>query len=137
MEFVGRLASLVPRPRANLTRFHGVFSPNSKLRKQIVPENSIQVAEGDPVNGEPEAKRYGLYWAQRLRRVFNIEVEECAKCGGRMKVIVETSNRCLEEPDLVEKILKHLGLDEAATPHSRSPPQVAHGILDQTVTTLF
>ena len=33
MEFMGRLAALVPRPRVNLTRFHGVFSPNSKLRK--------------------------------------------------------------------------------------------------------
>jgi len=38
-----------------------------------------------------------MYWAQRLKRVFSIEVEECEKCGGRMKVIVETSNRCLEE----------------------------------------
>jgi hypothetical protein len=75
MEFSGRLVSLVPRPRTNLTRFHGVFSwgghpPNSKLRKQIVPEKSIQVAEGAPVNCQPEAKRYGMYWAQRLIRVF-------------------------------------------------------------------
>ena len=30
MEFIGRLAALVPRPRVNLTRSHGVFSPNSK-----------------------------------------------------------------------------------------------------------
>lgn len=28
MEFMGRLAALVPKPRVNLTRFHGVFSPN-------------------------------------------------------------------------------------------------------------
>ena len=105
--------SLVPRPRINLrgrlTRFHGVLSrgghpPNSKLRKQIVPEKSIQAAEGAPVNCQPEAKRYGMYWAQRLKRVFSIEVEECGKCDGRMKVIVETSNRCLEEPEVIEKI---------------------------------
>ena len=76
MEFIGRLVSLVPRPRTNLTRFHGVFSPNSKLRKQIVPEKSIQVAEEAPVNCEPEAKRYGMHWAQRLKRVFNIEIEK-------------------------------------------------------------
>ena len=37
MEFTGCLAALVPKPRVNLTRFHGVFSPNSKLREYVVP----------------------------------------------------------------------------------------------------
>jgi hypothetical protein len=37
MEFIGRLAALVPKPRVNLTRFHGVFSPNSRLREHVVP----------------------------------------------------------------------------------------------------
>jgi hypothetical protein len=32
---VARLAALVPKPRANLTRYHGVFAPNSKLRSQV------------------------------------------------------------------------------------------------------
>ncbi|MFT6839602.1 MAG: hypothetical protein ACJAWK_000357 [Candidatus Azotimanducaceae bacterium] len=44
MEFMGRLAALVPNPRVNLNRFHGVFSrgglpPNSKLREYVVPQN--------------------------------------------------------------------------------------------------
>ena len=29
------LAALVPKPRVNLTRFHGVFAPNSKYRAQV------------------------------------------------------------------------------------------------------
>ena len=29
MDFIVRLAALVPRPRVNLTRFQGVFAPNS------------------------------------------------------------------------------------------------------------
>jgi hypothetical protein len=29
--------SLLPRPGANLTRYHGIFAPNCKLRRQIVP----------------------------------------------------------------------------------------------------
>jgi len=28
---------LVPKPRANLTRFHGVFAPNSAHRAQVTP----------------------------------------------------------------------------------------------------
>jgi hypothetical protein len=91
MEFLGRLVALVPRPWANLTRFHGVLSrggppPNSKLRKQIVPEKPVQVeagrspaerspaerspAERSPVGSKPGSKRYGMYWAQRLKRVL-------------------------------------------------------------------
>ena len=51
MEFMGRLAALVPRPRVNLTRFHGVFSPNSKLRKYVVPQHPVE----EPENPKPKA----------------------------------------------------------------------------------
>ncbi len=34
---MARLAVLVPKPRVNLTRFHGVFAPNSKHRALITP----------------------------------------------------------------------------------------------------
>jgi hypothetical protein len=36
-EKLARLAALVPRPRVNLTRFHGMFAPNSRYRAQITP----------------------------------------------------------------------------------------------------
>lgn len=32
LDFIARLAALVPKPRVNLTRFHGVFAPNSRHR---------------------------------------------------------------------------------------------------------
>jgi hypothetical protein len=44
-----------------------------------------------------------------LKRVFGIEIEKCEKCGGRVKIIA-----CIEDTDVIEKILKHLGLDEAS-----------------------
>jgi len=36
-DFIARLATLVPRPRLNLTRYHGVFAPSSALRRAIAP----------------------------------------------------------------------------------------------------
>jgi hypothetical protein len=36
-DFLSRLAALVPSPRVNLTRFHGVFAPHHELRLRIVP----------------------------------------------------------------------------------------------------
>jgi hypothetical protein len=69
--------------------------------------------------GKPSGKslRYGQTWAQRLKRVFAIDIEKCEKCSGKMKVIA-----CIEDSDVIEKILKHIGLDESSTSHNRSPP---------------
>jgi hypothetical protein len=37
LDFIAKLAALVPKPRVNLTRFHGVFAPNSMHRVQVTP----------------------------------------------------------------------------------------------------
>ena len=37
LEFMQHLAALVPRPRLNLIRFHGLLAPNATLRPQIIP----------------------------------------------------------------------------------------------------
>ena len=38
LEFMQRLAALVPRPRLHLIRFHGVLAPNAKRRSLVVPQ---------------------------------------------------------------------------------------------------
>ena len=111
MEFMGRLAALVPKPRVNLTRFHGVFSPNSKLRKDVVPQKPVEEQEN------PKPKAYSMTWAQRLKRVFSIDIEKCEKCGGPVRIIAS-----IEDPDVIQKILNHLGLDQREDPQNRSPP---------------
>jgi hypothetical protein len=52
LEFMQRLAALVPRPRLHLIRFHGVLAPNAKLRALVVP----QVVPQEPEAPEQEAK---------------------------------------------------------------------------------
>jgi len=62
-----------------------------------------------------------LTWAQRLKRVFAIDIEVCRRCGGRLRVIAS-----IEEPEVIERILEHLGRDaepvDPAHP-SRAPPE--------------
>ena len=63
-----------------------------------------------------------MSWAQRLKRVFNIDIETCAACGGAVKVIA-----CIEDPVVIKKILDHLQSEEetrepVAKPESRAPP---------------
>jgi hypothetical protein len=104
MEFMGRLAALVPKPRVNLTRFHGVFSrgglpPNSKLREYVVPQKPVEEQE----SAKPKA--YSMTWAQRLKRVFvgaaiRIDIEKCERCGGPVRIIAS-----IEDPDVI--LLRH------------------------------
>ena len=51
LDFIARLAALIPRPRANLTRFHGVFAPNSKHRALITPSKRGKSAKRQ-INGD-------------------------------------------------------------------------------------
>ena len=119
MEFMGRLAALVPRPRVNLTRFHGVFSPNSQLREYVVRQHRVEEPENqrtrEPENPKPKA--YSMTWAQRLERVFSIDIEKFEKCGGSVRIIA-----LIEDPDVIRKILAHLGLCQPQDPQNRSPP---------------
>ncbi|MGD8357164.1 MAG: transposase [Lysobacterales bacterium] len=111
LDFIARLAALVPRPRLNLTRFHGVFAPNFKHRARIVPHRSRRVVDSDI----PPAP---MSWMQRLKRVFAIDIETCPECGGKLRVIA-----CIEDPSLIEQILGHVQRRPALT-HStpRAPP---------------
>ena len=88
-----RLAALVPRPWVNLTRYHGVFAPNSPQRGEVTPGKRGRRAG---VQSTEEAKaeferRAAMTWAQRLKRVFKIDIETCAECGSAMKVAARKS----------------------------------------------
>ena len=51
LDFIARLAALVPKPRVNHTRFHGVFALNSKRRSLVTP------GTGPLHNGEADLVR--------------------------------------------------------------------------------
>jgi hypothetical protein len=44
-----------------------------------------------------------MTWAQRLKRVFGIEIESCEQCGGAVKIIAS-----IEDPQVIGRILEHL-----------------------------
>ena len=128
LDFISRLVALVPKPRVNLTRFHGVFAPHSKYRARVTPARrgqgrKIQTPEETPEQ-TPAERRVSMTWAKRLKRVFNIDIETCSECGGAVKIIA-----CIEDPVVIKKILDHLqekaalaGLD--LRPPCRAPPQL-------------
>jgi hypothetical protein len=67
LEFMQRLAALVPRPRLHLIRFHGVLAPHARLRAAIVPgpaqkpsEHAEEHAHGAPVRTAASTSRSRL-----------------------------------------------------------------------------
>jgi hypothetical protein len=70
-DFIARLVALVPKPRANLIRYHGVFAPASPDRARVVPRTRAAAPGKAVESSEPTAtdRQRSLNWAQRLKRV--------------------------------------------------------------------
>jgi hypothetical protein len=89
VDFIARLAALVPKPRVNLTRYHGILAPNHRWRGEVTPARRGKALKTG-ANAEvrtPAECHAAMTWAQRRKRVFNIDIEVCSRCGGSVKVI--------------------------------------------------
>jgi Putative transposase len=69
LDFIARLAALVPKPRVNLTRFYGVFAPNSKHRTGITParrgKGKQSKVPDDGHDQTPTERRASMTWAHQ------------------------------------------------------------------------
>jgi hypothetical protein len=113
VEFLARLAALVPQPRGHTTRFHGVFASNARLRNLVVPD----VPQEEAVKVEPDTGRGNgdwkstrnqagrLSWAQLMKRVFDVDVLKCPRCGDGMQRIAFVTAWAT-----IQKILRSIGL---------------------------
>jgi hypothetical protein len=61
------------------------------------------------------AVRPRVDWATLLRRSFSVDVMECAKCHGRLRIVAVIAER---EP--VHRILAHLGMPTEPPPVARA-----------------
>jgi hypothetical protein len=125
LDFITRLAALVPAPRVHLTRYHGVFAANAALRAAITPAGRGSKAPSREAE-RPPPQPVALNWARRLKRVFGIDIAQCVRCGGRLQVIGS-----IEEPELIERILEHRreqgggGDASLGSLGARAPPQAS------------
>ena len=131
-QFIEKLAALVPAPRTHLVRYHGILDPAAKWRAAIVPAipDSESATAGHPgcaarLSVTPDSPAAGpalapplqpahprcYTWAELMRRVFVIDVLECPRCFGRIRILA-----AIHPPETTRKILECLRLP------SRSPP---------------
>ncbi len=70
LEFMHRLAALVPRPRLHLIRFHMACSSRTQLRPQIIPSAPSNATDPPAGRGDTlaPAATARIRWAQLLKR---------------------------------------------------------------------
>ncbi len=118
-ELIEKLAALVPPPRVNLIRYHGVLAPAAPDRALIVPgPSALTEPAGDEADGEAgsataddPARRHRVEWAKLLARVFQLDVRQCPDCGGAMKIVA-----AITSPPSIRKVLDALGVPSRAPP---------------------
>ena len=135
LEFLQRLAALVPRPRLHLIRFHGTLAPNAERRTPNAKLRAMGGASGPRrAHQHVGAGRYGaglrtpfpvrIRWTRPLKRVFEIDLEPCPKCGGELKLI-----EVILKSAVNQRILTPLGLSARAPSRvparQRQPAQAA------------
>ncbi len=134
-DLVARLAALVPAPRAHLVRYQGVFGPAAAWRAGVVPEVRTQTARSSVVRADAEPAEYAdapleiesqkrisparnYSWSQLMRRVFLVDVLQCDRCGGSMRILT-----VIMAPEAARKILDCLRLPSRPPPLAPARPE--------------
>ncbi len=136
LELVEKLAAVVPPPRIHVIRYHGVLAPRAGCRREVVgalKSNPATVNVKDPRDGAndcvhaPRRWMFAARWlaaprAKLMQRVFAIDVLECPRCGGKMKILAT-----IHPPEATAAILESRGLSPRAPPPS-APSLGAGGV---------
>jgi hypothetical protein len=82
----------------------------------LVAPNVLSVSHWNRLaRGELYAATRRVPWRELLRRTFDVDVQSCAACGGRLRVI-----GAVVDPWAARRILERLGLPARAPPIARA-----------------
>jgi hypothetical protein len=142
VEFLRRLAALIPPPRFHTIRYHGLFAPNAKRRPRacaLAPNQVVAaVAETKPTGHDcgdqtkdaadnldaPYRRRTRMLWSQLLRRVFAVEVLRCPCGADADRKIIGVLSRA-QTPEALDNLRRAIGEQAVPPPRAKTlpPPQ--------------
>ena len=152
LEFLDRLANLLPPPRIHRHRYHGVFAPNAPLRPLItarVRQNNAATTQDSlpdpplpapgtlpptPEPPPPQPPDLGpsrpCKWAALLARIYEVFPLICPACQTPLTFIAFAFGELrfapvLTDPEPITRILAHIGEPTSPPPThpARGPPQ--------------
>jgi hypothetical protein len=110
-DWLAALTAHIPNAGEHLVRYYGWYSNvNRGKRRKVQGEDSPCIEEGSEVSVSA-AKRA---WARLITQVYEVDSLICPRCGGAMRILA-----FIEHPEVIAKILTHLGLWPAP---AHSPP---------------
>lgn len=123
LELVEKLASIAPPPRTHITSYHGVLAPRIGCRRNVVPaanrpDNESKRGKGDDDDPCTHPPKRWTPWAALMKRVFAVDVRECPRCGGTMKILATS-----HPPEATTAILESLALSPRAPPLAPPVPR--------------
>ena len=132
LDFLAEFTQHIPAKGAHLVRYYGWYSNKARgMHRKLAEAAAVEPPTGNLPSpsgrgrapcthgrGEGITRRASQTWAMLIKKIFEVDPLACPKCGGQMKVVA-----FIEPPqsDVIEKILKHCGLWQAAPP--RPPPR--------------
>lgn len=131
IEFIEKIATLVPPPRIHRHRYFGVLAPNSPYREQVTSHASQSLDDGsitttdslkettiesDDSSSTKKSSSSHYLWAILIARIYAVFPLICPDCGGQMKIIA-----FIREKPIIQKILN--SIDEPTKPPVLSPPR--------------
>ncbi|MGD9826049.1 hypothetical protein [Desulfobacter sp.] len=83
------------------------------MRKKANTDDPIPTV----IPNEMSSKEFRRDWARLIQKIYEVDPLTCPKCQGSMRII-----SLIEELDIIERILRHLGLWDIP---NHDPPQPA------------
>ena len=101
-DWLAALTAHIPNAGEHLVRYYGWYSNvNRGKRRKAQGGESTTIEDSTEVSGAA-AKRAG---ARLIKQVYEVDPLVCPRCAGAMRIIA-----FLEQPEVIAKILTHVGL---------------------------
>jgi len=112
LEWLAAMCSHVPNKGQQMVRYFGFYSNVARGKRKKKDEDGLIPSILEPDGSTKEHKRN---WARLIQKIYEVDPLTCAKCQGKMRIIA-----FIERPDVIKKILRHLGLWDRKV---RPPPK--------------
>ena len=106
LEFLDRIAAFIPPPRRHRHHYHGVFAPNSSVRKKVTAHAKKRIEHIVPPfvkEAAEKIEKVSFNWAKLIARIYEADPLIC-KCGKEIKIIAFVTHEAE-----IRRILRGIG----------------------------
>jgi hypothetical protein len=118
LDALAALTAFIPEKGQQVVRYCGYYSNKARGQRRLKQQCAAGITPVVASPPEPEPDDFRRHarraWARLIRKVWAADPLACPKCGGRLRII-----SFIEDPAVIEKILRHLKL---WNPLTRPPP---------------